>query len=355
MTARLRDAQFFWDADRKTTLESRLERLAHGRCSTRSSGATATRRSGSPRWRGRIAADALGQADRGRRRGHGRRGWRRPTSRPTWCSSSPSCRARWAASTRARKGSPSRSGRPSTTTTCRSASKRTRRRRARSSAPRRVTWAAVSLADKLDTLASLFGAGERPTGSRDPFGLRRQAQGVVKILVDLPELTGVDRAGRRSAQARRTPSARGGGAGRGRCARSCVERAALSCSSSAASTRATCAPSRTASVERAQPAHRAAQARGAAGVHLVGGLHAAGDRVQARAATSRSELPTPSRARREDRSALHEPAERALLDELDARRPRDRGGRWPAATTARRSPKPRRSARPSTGSSPTCS
>src|SRR5688572_25453692 len=38
----------------------------------------------------------------------------------------------------------------------------------------------------------MFTAGERPTGSRDPLGLRRQAQGAVKILADLPELTGLD-------------------------------------------------------------------------------------------------------------------------------------------------------------------
>jgi glycyl-tRNA synthetase beta chain len=55
-----------------------------------------------------------------------------------------------------------------------------------------IAWAAVSLADKLDTLVSMFAAGERPTGSRDPYGLRRAAQGVVRILVDLPELTGLD-------------------------------------------------------------------------------------------------------------------------------------------------------------------
>ena len=54
-----------------------------------------------------------------------------------------------------------------------------------------VTWAAVSLADKLDSVVGMFIAGERPTGSRDPLGLRRQAQGAVKILADLPELTGV--------------------------------------------------------------------------------------------------------------------------------------------------------------------
>ena len=55
-----------------------------------------------------------------------------------------------------------------------------------------ITWVAVSLADKLDSVVGMFTAGERPTGSRDPLGLRRQAQGVVKVLADLPELTGID-------------------------------------------------------------------------------------------------------------------------------------------------------------------
>jgi glycyl-tRNA synthetase beta chain len=55
-----------------------------------------------------------------------------------------------------------------------------------------VTWAAVSLADKLDTLVGMFAAGERPTGSRDPYGIRRAAQGIVRILIDLPELTGLN-------------------------------------------------------------------------------------------------------------------------------------------------------------------
>ena len=41
---------------------------------------------------------------------------------------------------------------------------------------------AVSLADKLDTLRSFFGIDERPTGSRDPFALRRAALGVIQIV-----------------------------------------------------------------------------------------------------------------------------------------------------------------------------
>jgi glycyl-tRNA synthetase beta chain len=58
--------------------------------------------------------------------------------------------------------------------------------------PAAVTWAAVALADKLDSVVGMLIAGERPTGSRDPLGLRRQAQGAVRILVDLPELAGID-------------------------------------------------------------------------------------------------------------------------------------------------------------------
>ncbi len=57
-----------------------------------------------------------------------------------------------------------------------------------------TSWAALALADKIDSAVGLFSAGERPTGTRDPFGIRRQVQGAVKILVDLPELTGSSRA-----------------------------------------------------------------------------------------------------------------------------------------------------------------
>jgi len=43
---------------------------------------------------------------------------------------------------------------------------------------------AVALADKLETLAGLFGIGQQPTGDRDPYALRRQALGVVRILAE---------------------------------------------------------------------------------------------------------------------------------------------------------------------------
>ena len=50
--------------------------------------------------------------------------------------------------------------------------------------PRHRTGQIVSLADKLDTLRGCFRVGMIPSGSRDPFALRRAAQGVVKILVE---------------------------------------------------------------------------------------------------------------------------------------------------------------------------
>ena len=43
---------------------------------------------------------------------------------------------------------------------------------------------AAALADKLDALAGLFSIGEQPTGDKDPFGLRRAALGVVRIVVE---------------------------------------------------------------------------------------------------------------------------------------------------------------------------
>jgi glycyl-tRNA synthetase beta chain len=50
--------------------------------------------------------------------------------------------------------------------------------------PGTVTGAAVALADKLDTLAGIFGINQPPTGSRDPFALRRSAIGLLRIIIE---------------------------------------------------------------------------------------------------------------------------------------------------------------------------
>jgi len=53
---------------------------------------------------------------------------------------------------------------------------------------------ALAIADKIDTIVGIFAIGQRPTGARDPFGLRRSALGVLRIAIeggvelDLPQL-----------------------------------------------------------------------------------------------------------------------------------------------------------------------
>jgi len=50
--------------------------------------------------------------------------------------------------------------------------------------PRNLTGCAVALADKLDSLVACFSVGAIPTGSSDPFALRRAALGIVKIILE---------------------------------------------------------------------------------------------------------------------------------------------------------------------------
>src|SRR5207253_2536110 len=50
--------------------------------------------------------------------------------------------------------------------------------------PRTLESALLALADKADSIAGMFALGLQPTGSKDPFALRRQANGIVKIIVE---------------------------------------------------------------------------------------------------------------------------------------------------------------------------
>lgn len=50
--------------------------------------------------------------------------------------------------------------------------------------PSTATGQAVAVADKLDTIAGIFAAGEQPTGTRDPYGLRRNALGILRIAIE---------------------------------------------------------------------------------------------------------------------------------------------------------------------------
>jgi glycyl-tRNA synthetase beta chain len=50
--------------------------------------------------------------------------------------------------------------------------------------PRAPVSVAVALADKIDALVGFFGIGQRPTGSKDPFALRRAALGVIRLILE---------------------------------------------------------------------------------------------------------------------------------------------------------------------------
>jgi glycyl-tRNA synthetase beta chain len=52
------------------------------------------------------------------------------------------------------------------------------------SIPRTVEGAVLSIADKADSIAGMFALGRVPSGSKDPFGLRRQANGIVKTIAE---------------------------------------------------------------------------------------------------------------------------------------------------------------------------
>jgi glycyl-tRNA synthetase beta chain len=191
VTARLRDARFFWEADREIRLEARLDRLDtllfHKKLG--SYRAKAERISALAQW---IAAEALGQPGEA---GHAAAAGRLAKADLTtdmvfeftelqgtiggiYARQEGLPEAIWKAIYYQYLPIGVEADAPPSRQQLGSAA---------------ISWAAVSLADKLDTFVSLSRAGERATGSRDPFGLRRQTQGAVRILMDLPELTGIDR------------------------------------------------------------------------------------------------------------------------------------------------------------------
>ena len=87
LTARLRDARFFWDEDRKAPLESRIDRLSTDPVPQEARELQARRRSA---WRALAGVDCARGARPARRRGRtpsAPAGCARPTSPPTWCAS----------------------------------------------------------------------------------------------------------------------------------------------------------------------------------------------------------------------------------------------------------------------------
>jgi glycyl-tRNA synthetase beta chain len=189
LAARLRDAKFFWDTDRKATLESRLDRL-HTLRFHKDLGSyrdKAERISSLARW---ITGDVFRKPEQA---DHAATAARLAKADLTtdMVFEFPELQGTMGGIYAREEGQPEAVWKAiyyHYLPTAVEADAPPRRAELLAAA---VPWAAVSLADKLDTVVGLFKAGERPTGSRDPFGIRRQMQGVVRILMDLPELTGL--------------------------------------------------------------------------------------------------------------------------------------------------------------------
>jgi glycyl-tRNA synthetase beta chain len=189
VAARLRDAKFFWESDRKVTLESRLERL-HTLLFHKKLGSYRDKAERIEKLAAWIATDVFGRPDAAEHAAKAARLAKTDLATAMVFEFTELQGAMGGIYAR-EEGQPEQvwkaiyyqylpigveADAPPTAAQLGSGA---------------VTWAAVSLADKLDTVVGLLSAGEKVTGSRDPFGLRRQMHGIVRILMDLPELTGI--------------------------------------------------------------------------------------------------------------------------------------------------------------------
>ncbi|HXD74764.1 MAG TPA: glycine--tRNA ligase subunit beta [Vicinamibacterales bacterium] len=190
VTARLRDARFFWEADRKVALESRIERLStllfHKKLGSYKD--KAIRIETLARW---IAKEAFGATDEAANQAALAARLAKTDLATDMVREFPELQGVMGGVYARAEGQPEEVWKaiyhhylPHGVEADAPPSPKQLGKAA-------VTWASVSLADKLDTIVGLFAAGEKPTGSRDPFGLRRAAQGVMKILTDVPAKIGV--------------------------------------------------------------------------------------------------------------------------------------------------------------------
>jgi glycyl-tRNA synthetase beta chain len=185
VTARLRDARFFWEADRKVTLESRLERLAtltfHKKLGSYKE--KALRIEALAKW---IAKDALGANDDTARQAAQAARLAKADLATDMVREFTELQGTMGGIYAREEGLPEEVWKAIYFHYLPVGVEEDAPPSAAQLGKASVTWTAVSLADKLDTLVGLFAAGERPTGSRDPYGLRRAAQGIMKIVTDLP-------------------------------------------------------------------------------------------------------------------------------------------------------------------------
>jgi glycyl-tRNA synthetase beta chain len=190
IAARLRDARFFWNADRAIGLEARLDRLDtlvfHKHLGSYRE--KVTRIEGLARW---MAADVLAQPDRADAAARAAR-LSKADLATDMVREFTELQGRMGGIYSREAGEPEAVWKAIYHHYLPTAVETTAPPLAEALGDAKVSWAAVSLADKFDTLVGLFLAGERPTGSRDPFGLRRQCHGILRILLDVDTLTGIE-------------------------------------------------------------------------------------------------------------------------------------------------------------------
>jgi glycyl-tRNA synthetase beta chain len=190
VTARLRDARFFWDADRKVGLEARLERLetllVHKKLG--SYRLKADRLAGLAAW---IATEVLRQPENIARDAARAARLAKADLATDMVREFTELQGTMGGIYARDAGEPEAVWRAVYSHYLPVAVEADAAPTATSLGAAAVTWAAVSLADKLDAVVGLFLAGERPTGSRDPFGLRRSAHGILRLLLDAETLAGV--------------------------------------------------------------------------------------------------------------------------------------------------------------------
>jgi glycyl-tRNA synthetase beta chain len=192
VTARLRDARFFWDADRKTTLEDRLERL-HTVVFHKRLGSYRDKAERIEKLAGAIAADALSLNPDAVSSAKEAAKLAKADLVSDMVFEFPELQGKMGGIYAREEGLPEQVWKAIYYQYLPQSVEADAPPARKDLGAAAGSWAALSLADKADTLVSLFGAGEKPTGSRDPFGLRRNAQGLLRVLVDLPELAGIDR------------------------------------------------------------------------------------------------------------------------------------------------------------------
>jgi glycyl-tRNA synthetase beta chain len=188
VSARLRDAKFFWDADRKTKLDDRLERL-HTIVFHKKLGSYRDKAERIEKLARDLAAEVLGATDYADYAATASR-LAKADLATDMVFEFPELQGIMGGIYAREEGQPEEvwkaiyhqylpqgveSDAPPT------------RAQLGAGAP---AWAALSLADKADTLVGML-QHEKVTGSRDPFGLRRIGHGIARLMVDLEELTGL--------------------------------------------------------------------------------------------------------------------------------------------------------------------